>query len=195
MPTHRSAATGLLAAALLALAALTACGSDSKSSTAAPTGTTPSATVTVTATPTPSPTPPPTPTVTVTRQPTPTVTVTPAPPTTVTARPPATVTRAAPQFTNAAAVVQQYYQDITDHNYAAAWALGGANIAGSSYSQYVAGFATTAAVSLGTVSEFDSSTVRAVLYATQTDGSVKVFQGTYTVTNGVLTAADIHQIG
>jgi len=28
---------------------------------------------------------------------------------------------AQPQFTNGSAVVDQYYQDITDHNYSAAW--------------------------------------------------------------------------
>jgi hypothetical protein len=94
---------------------------------------------------------------------------------------------------NAQAVVTQYYQDITDHAYAAAWALGGSNIAGGTYDQYVAGFATTAAVSLGTVSDFGSNQVSAVLYATQTDGTVKVFQGTYTVVGGVLVGASIAQ--
>jgi hypothetical protein len=97
-------------------------------------------------------------------------------------------------LTNAAAVVQQYYQDITDHDYAAAWALGGRNIAGESYDQYVAGFATTASISLGTVSEFGASQVQAVLYATQTDGTVKVYEGTYTVSGGVLVGASIRQV-
>lgn len=107
--------------------------------------------------------------------------------------PVAPVAPAQPQFANASAVVEQYYQDITDHDYAAAWALGGANIAGESYGQYVAGFAGTAGISLGTVSDFGSDQVSAVLYATQTDGSVKVFQGTYTVSGGVLVGASITQ--
>ncbi|PYC65898.1 hypothetical protein C7C46_32000 [Streptomyces tateyamensis] len=182
-------ATGLLATALLVVAA---CGSSGKSTTGAASSSSaaaPSATVTVTASPTPTPTVTVTPN-TVTATPPPVVTVTPTP----TPSAPATVTRSGPQLTNAAAVVQQYYQDITNHDYAAAWALGGSNIAGSSYAQYVAGFATTASISLGTVSQFNSSQVQAVLYATQTDGTVKVFQGTYTVTNGVLTGASIQQI-
>ena len=122
---------------------------------------------------------------------------TPTPTVTVTAQPPAApAPPAAPTtpLTNAGAVVQQYYQDITDHNYAAAWALGGRNIAGESYDQYVAGFATTASISLGTVSEFGGSQVRAVLYATQTDGTVKVYEGTYTVSGGALVGASIRQI-
>ncbi|MGF7235437.1 MAG: hypothetical protein ACQSGP_10850 [Frankia sp.] len=57
------------------------------------------------------------------------------------------------------------------------------------------GFATTASISLGTVSQFGSSTVRAVFYATQTDGSVKIYQSTYTVSNGLLVGADIRQTG
>ncbi|GAA0656808.1 hypothetical protein GCM10010193_04250 [Kitasatospora atroaurantiaca] len=42
--------------------------------------------------------------------------------------------------------------------------------------------------------ESGSSTVEAVLYATQTDGTVKVYQGTYTVSNGVLVGANIRQV-
>ncbi|WP_051942882.1 hypothetical protein [Streptacidiphilus rugosus] len=91
-------------------------------------------------------------------------------------------------------MVTQYYQDITDHNYAAAWALGGSNIAGASYDQWVAGYATTASISLGTVSQFGGSQVQAVLYATQTDGTVKVYEGTYTVSGGVLVGASIRQV-
>jgi hypothetical protein len=107
---------------------------------------------------------------------------------------PTTPAPAAPApLANAEAVVTQYYQDITDHDYAAAWALGGANIAGEPYAQYVAGFATTSAISLGTVSSFGSNQVSAVLNATQTDGTVKVFNGTYTVSGGVLVGASITQ--
>jgi len=114
---------------------------------------------------------------------------------TVTATP--TQAPAAPTapLTNASAVVSQYYQDITNHDYASAWALGGDNIAGESYSQYVAGFSTTASISLGTVSDFGSNQVSAVLYATQTDGTVKVYDGTYTVSNGELVGASITQQG
>jgi len=100
-----------------------------------------------------------------------------------------------PVLTNASAVVQQYYQDITDHDYAAAWALGGSNISGLTYDRFVSGYATTQGVTLGTMSGFGASEVRAVLYATQTDGTVKVYEGTYTVAGGVLISASIRQVG
>lgn len=99
----------------------------------------------------------------------------------------------APQLTSADAVVTQFYQDITDQNYPAAWALGGDNIGGTDYNSWVAGYATTASVSLGSFSYFGSSQVQVELIATQTNGSVKIYTGTYTVTGGVITTASIVQ--
>jgi hypothetical protein len=98
-----------------------------------------------------------------------------------------------PQFANADAVVNQFYEDITDRRYSAAWALGGDNIAnGASYATWAAGYAdTTASITLGTVSDFGSDQVQAQLSATQLDGTVKTYEGTYTVENGVIVAADI----
>jgi hypothetical protein len=49
---------------------------------------------------------------------------------------------AQPQLTNASAVVLQYYQDITDHDWHAAGALGGSNITaqnGQTYDSWVSG--------------------------------------------------------
>ena len=118
-------------------------------------------------------------------------------PATPAATPPATPASAqpSPQFANADAVVNQFYEDITDHAYSAAWALGGDNIAnGASYATWAAGYAdTTASITLGTVSDFGSDQVRAQLSATQLDGTVKTYEGTYTVENGVIVAADIVQ--
>ncbi len=97
---------------------------------------------------------------------------------------------------NAEAVVTQYYQDITDHNYSAAWALGGSNLSGGvGYSSVVAGYATTASISLGTFSYFGSDQVQAVITALQIDGSTNTYQGTYTVENGQITSANITQSG
>ncbi len=62
---------------------------------------------------------------------------------------------ATPAMTNAVSVVTQYYQDITDGKYAAAWALGGKNIAalnGQTYGSWVAGYGTTANIDI--TSEF-----------------------------------------
>jgi hypothetical protein len=118
-------------------------------------------------------------------------------PATPAATPPATPASAqpSPQLANADAVVNQFYEDITDHAYSAAWALGGDNIAnGASYATWAAGYAdTTASITLGTVSDFGSDQVQAQLSATQLDGTVKTYEGTYTVENGVIVAADIVQ--
>ena len=49
------------------------------------------------------------------------------------------------------------------------------------------------AAPLGTYSQFGASAVYASLTAPQTDGTVKTYSGTYTVSNGVIVAADIVQ--
>ena len=90
-------------------------------------------------------------------------------------------------------MVSQFYQDISDRDYQGAWALGGDNIGGSSYSSWVTGYSTTASISLGEFSQFGSHQVQVDLSALQTDGSTRAYAGTYTVENGVITAADIVQ--
>ena len=95
---------------------------------------------------------------------------------------------------NAEAVVTQFYQDITAHNYQAAWALGGDNLNGGvGYGTWVAGYATTASISLGTFSSPSSDQVSVSLSAVQTDGSTTTYQGTYTVQSGVIVSANITQ--
>jgi hypothetical protein len=124
----------------------------------------------------------------------PSPTSSPAATVTVTAQPSATPTGSAAGLTNAEAVVAQFYQDITDGNYAAARALGGDNISGGvSYANWVAGYSTTASITLGSYSQFGSSTVYAILTAAQTDGAVKTYSGTYTVSGGLIVAAHIVQ--
>jgi hypothetical protein len=125
---------------------------------------------------------------------TPTATPKPVPTVTVTARPSAAPRPPAAGLTNAEAVVAQFYQDITDSNYAAAWALGGDNTSsGVNYADWAAGYSTTASITLSTYSQFGASTVYANLTATQTDGTVKTYSGTYTVSGSVIVAADIVQ--
>ena len=123
--------------------------------------------------------------------PTPAVTVT------VTAPPPAAAPApAAPALTNAVAGVQQFYQDITNHNYPAAWALGGKNLDnGVGYDRWVAGYATTASIDLTTYGQWSNGTDYASLSALQTDGTVKTYYGTYTVSGGQIVAAHIKQTG
>jgi hypothetical protein len=98
-------------------------------------------------------------------------------------------------FANAAAVVTQYYQDLSNGDYAGAWGLGGVNIAGTDYNTWVAGYATTTGVTLNAESQWNSTTVSASITATQSDGGSTSYQGTYTVEGGVITAANITQTG
>jgi len=110
---------------------------------------------------------------------------------------PAPARTAQPPMTNAVAVVDQYYQDITDGNYQAAWAIGGANLAaqnGQSYASWENGYAsTTASISLTSWGTWGDGTVWCYISATQLDGSVRTYYGTYTVAGGVITSASIRQ--
>lgn len=170
----RTLGNALLAASALAVLALAGCGS----AAALPAPKTPAPTVTITVFA-------PAKTITITRTAT-------APPATAAA--PAPQPQPQPQFANAAAVVTQFYQDITDHNYTAAWALGGNNVSGGvGYDAWVAGYGTTESISLGTFSYFGSGQVQTVLSALQTSGAVYTYTGTYTVQNGIIVAAHIVQ--
>ena len=89
--------------------------------------------------------------------------------------------------------MDQFYQDLNAHNYRAAWKLGGSNLSGGSgYGTWAAGYATTASISAST-GQNNHGTVSAVITATQTDGSVKTYAGTYTVAHGAIVAANITQ--
>jgi hypothetical protein len=169
----RTLGNALLAGSALAVLALAGCGS----AAALPAPKTPAPTVTMTVFA-------PAKTITVTR------TATPPPATTAAAPAP----QPQPQFANATAVVTQFYQDITDHNYTAAWALGGNNVSGGvGYDAWVAGYGATESISLGTFSYFGSGQVQTVLSALQASGAVYTYTGTYTVQNGIIVAAHIVQ--
>ena len=106
---------------------------------------------------------------------------------------PAPVVPANPQLTNASAVVMQFYQDLTNHDYAGAWALGGDNIGGSDYNSWVTGYATTASITVDSYGTWDDGTAWADISALQTDGTTRTYSGTYTVAGGVIVSADITQ--
>jgi hypothetical protein len=109
-----------------------------------------------------------------------------APPTSPAAPPGATAS------TNSAqAVVEQYFAAINAGNYALAWSLGGKNIEHGSYNAFVQGFAGTSLDNV-TIVSVSGDTVTVRLDTTQTDGTHKSYTGTYTVKNGVITAADVH---
>jgi Protein kinase domain len=92
-----------------------------------------------------------------------------------------------------AATVRAYFAAINAHDYAKAWELGGKNT-GSSYSSFVSGFDGTARDKV-TVVSVSGDVVTVELAATQTDGAVVSYQGTYTVTGGVITQSHIEQAG
>jgi hypothetical protein len=99
-----------------------------------------------------------------------------------------------PQLTNGVAVVLQYYQDLNNRDYSDAWNLGGSNLNGEAdYDQWVAGYDTTASISVTASGVYDDGTVWTHISATQTDGTVRTYDGTYTVANGVIVSASITQ--
>lgn len=89
-------------------------------------------------------------------------------------------------------VVEGYFSAINDGDYVAAWALGGRNIVGGRYDDFVESFTDTANDEV-TVNSVVGETVEVELDATQSDGSHRFFVGTYTVRNGVIIDADVHR--
>lgn len=88
-----------------------------------------------------------------------------------------------------ATVVEAYFAAIDAENYEEAWALGGDNL-GESYTQFAAGYASTATDNVEVLST-SGGTVTVDLTATQTDGTQQQFTGTYTVTGQAITSASI----
>jgi serine/threonine-protein kinase len=97
-----------------------------------------------------------------------------------------------PPVTTPAGTVQAYYAAINGHHYARAWRLGGRN-SGSSYSSFVSGYATTQHDTV-TILSVSGNMVTARVAALQTDGTVKTYQGTYTVSNRVISQFNVHQV-
>ena len=93
------------------------------------------------------------------------------------------------------AVVQQYYDYLNAKDFSAAWDMGGRYIGGCDYSSWVAGYSTTSWVTLSTWDYYPGyNAVGVTISATQTDGSVRTYAGSYTVNNGAITSASITQI-
>jgi hypothetical protein len=91
-----------------------------------------------------------------------------------------------------AATVSAYIAAINKHHYARAWRLGGRN-SSASYPAFVRGFGTTSKDTLVILS-VSGSVVSADLVAQQTDGTVKTYQGSYTVDDGVIVRSHIEQV-
>ena len=114
-------------------------------------------------------------------------------PVTLILRPGHPATVAARALTGPAATVRAYVAAINGHHYAQAWRLGGRNT-GASYSSFVSGFSTTAKDTL-TIVSVSADVVTARLTAQQTGGTIDIYQGTYTVDNGVIVGFDVLQVG
>lgn len=93
---------------------------------------------------------------------------------------------------DATSVVRAYFAAINAQDYRRAWDLGGKNLAGS-YAAFADGFGTTAHDTVH-ILRTDGATVSIRLEATQTDGSLQVFEGGYTVRDGVIIAADVREV-
>lgn len=91
-----------------------------------------------------------------------------------------------------AETVRAYFAAISSRDYAQAWKLGGQHT-GSTYTGFVSGLNTTEKDTV-TILSVSGNTVTARLTAEQTDGTIKIFQGTYTVTNGVIVGFNVRQI-
>jgi hypothetical protein len=97
-----------------------------------------------------------------------------------------------PAVLGPAATVRAYISAINHHNYLRAWNLGG-RFTSPSFSSYKAGFAGTQHDTL-TILSVSGSVVTAHLAALQTDGTVKNFEGTYTVHNGIIDHFSVHPV-
>jgi|ERR1700722_2760210 len=98
----------------------------------------------------------------------------------------------APIAADPATVVQEYFAAINKGKYAKAWRLGGSNFS-PSYASYVAGFQGTVNDTV-TIISAQGRVVTAQLAALQADGTTKVYEGTYTVINGVIANSSVHQV-
>jgi len=108
-----------------------------------------------------------------------------------TSLPPVYVTHTVtPSAADPAATVRAYFDAINRHRYGVAWVISGEK---EPYQKFVAGFAGTAHDAVTILSE-NGDVVTARLAATQTDGLVKTYQGTYTVSGGVITGSNIQRI-
>ncbi|CAL9538167.1 hypothetical protein [Streptomyces sp. enrichment culture] len=89
------------------------------------------------------------------------------------------------------ATVTAYFDAINNRDFAAAWELGGKNL-DQDYDSFVAGFATTQRDDL-TVTGTSGDDVSVTVVAWETDGTQTTFEGTYTVSGGVITSADMRE--
>jgi hypothetical protein len=108
------------------------------------------------------------------------------------ALPPVTVYRTVPATAGQgpALTVREYFAAINHRKYQVAWRLSGAR---ESFLTFRAGFAGTAHDTV-TILSVNGNVATVSLAATQTNGTVKTYQGTYTVTGGVISATNVQRV-
>jgi Protein kinase domain len=94
---------------------------------------------------------------------------------------------------SADATVRAYFAAINRHDFKAAWKLN-SDTSGETFSQFKRGFNGTAHDTLTILGTTNNGVVTARLTATQTDGAVKLYRGTYTVTDGVIVSTDVQRV-
>jgi serine/threonine protein kinase len=99
----------------------------------------------------------------------------------------------APAARTPSGTVRAYFAALNRHDYAKAWRLGGSHT-GSSYTDYVNGYDTTSRDTVAILS-VSGYVVTARITALQTDGTIKTYQGTYTLQNGVITQFNVQRVG
>ncbi|MFI6033128.1 hypothetical protein ACIBBD_02885 [Streptomyces sp. NPDC051315] len=89
--------------------------------------------------------------------------------------------------------VTRYFEAINARDFQTAWELGGKNFH-PDYASFRAGFATTER-DVVTINSVEGDTVSVDLRAELTDGTQESYSGTYTVVDGVITAASMTRTG
>ncbi len=92
------------------------------------------------------------------------------------------------------AVLTQYYDAINNHDYRTAYRLNSQVRSSESFATFKAGFAGTQHDTL-TITGVSGDVVSFNLTAGQTDGSVKTYQGTYTIRSGQIVGSNVRQTG
>jgi serine/threonine protein kinase len=107
------------------------------------------------------------------------------------APPPASSTQTGQSVARRSAlIVREYFSDINHHRFQAAYNISSQT---ESLAKFKAGFAGTRRDAI-TILRTDGNVVTARLRALQTDGRVKVYEGTYTVVNGRITNPHVQQL-
>ena len=92
-----------------------------------------------------------------------------------------------------AGTVQAYFAAINAKNFHRAWQLNTVVHRNEDYQQFVNGYSGTAHDDVQ-IQSTAGNVVTAQLVATQRDGKVKTFQGTYTVTDGIISGTSVQQV-